>query len=339
MADKIQLEAHRLEAAPAQVHDAGGRARLGTWRGACRSVELDVIAQTKGLGRVGQLLRQKRWQWFGILAEDVAIGGAMVRAGYASQVFFWICDRDSGELVFDQSATLPGPAVRVTQTPYHGDIATLWAPGSRFRISRDGDDVTIGGNFREFDLFARMRAPAGPPITAICPQKGDLVNVTQKQVGFEVNGALRLGDRTWHLGGAETVGLLDYTHGLIAYDTSWLWAIGAGTDVLGRRVGFNLISGFNGGLESVIWVDGEPYWVGNVTFRHNPLLPSAPWYVFSQDGLVDLKLKVEATREETVDYRVVQSRYAQPIGTWTGTIAGVALEHCVGVAEDHHARW
>lgn len=334
-----ELHEHRLHSAPSNVHNADGTPRLGTWAGHCSSTNLDRVALKRGLGTIQLLLCEKRWQWFGIFNDEIAIGGALIRAGYAGQVFFWACDRRTGELVCDVSQTLPAPAVRVGDDPYMGEVASLWTPTSRFRIDRDGDEITISGSFRGFDLFARMRRPNGPPITAICPQKRGLVNVTQKQVGFEVSGALRLGARTWHLSGPDTLGMLDYTHGLMAYDTSWLWAIGAGTNTLGQRVGFNLISGFNGGLESVVWVDGEPFWVGNTSFRHHPGQPRAPWYVSSEDGLVDLKLRVEATRAETVDYRVIRSRYVQPLGQWSGTIAGVPLERCLGVAEDHHARW
>jgi hypothetical protein len=334
-----ELHEHRLQQAPERIHDASGTPRLGTWSGASRDTNLDAVAQARGLGKLQQLLCEKRWQWFGIFTDEVAIGGALVRTGYAAQVFFWACDRRSGEMVCDVSQTLPAPAVRVSDDPYDGEVARLWTPGARFRISRDGDDVTISGDFRGFDLFAKMRSPLGPPITAICPQKKGLVNVTQKQVGFEVSGALRLGERTWQLDGPSAVGMLDYTHGLMAYETSWLWAIGAGRTLSGKQIGFNLISGFNGGLESVVWVDGQPFWVGNTTFRHHPGQPRAPWYVSSEDGLVDLKLKVEATRAETVDYRVIRSCYVQPLGQWSGTVAGEQLGPCPGVAEDHHARW
>jgi hypothetical protein len=334
-----ELFEHRLQQAPAQIHDDAGTPRLGTWSGAARSTNLDRVARARGLNKLQQLLCEKRWQWFGIFTDELAIGGALVRTGYAAQVFFWVCDRRAGQLIHDASYTLPAPAVWVSDDPYHGQVARLWTPRDRLRITRDGDDVTISGGIGELELFARLRRPNGPPMTAICPQKKGLVNVTQKQLGFEVSGVLKLGDRSWQLGGERACGMLDYTHGLMAYETSWLWAIGAGELESGQRVGFNLISGFNGGLESVVWLDGELFWVGHTSFRHHPGQPKAPWYVSSEDGLVDLKLRVEATRAETVDYRVIRSQYVQPLGQWSGTIAGELLARCWGVAEDHHARW
>ena len=59
----------------------------------------------------------------------------------------------------------------------------------------------------------------------------------------------------------------------------------------------------------------------------------------SVDGRVDLTFRAEGYRAQTVDLKVIFSRYVQPFGTFSGTVNGIAVEDLPGVAEDHAARW
>ena len=65
----------------------------------------------------------------------------------------------------------------------------------------------------------------------------------------------------------------------------------------------------------------------------------SPWRIRSEDGRVDLTFTPEGYRAQTIDLKVISSRYLQPFGTFSGQIDGVAIEGLPGVTEDHAARW
>jgi hypothetical protein len=62
------------------------------------------------------------------------------------------------------------------------------------------------------------------------------------------------------------------------------------------------------------------------------------WRVETACGTVDATLAVEGRRQQDIDAGLVESRYDQPLGPWTGTVAGHDIAG-VGVAEQHHTRW
>ena len=79
--------------------------------------------------------------------------------------------------------------------------------------------------------------------------------------------------------------------------------------------------------------------MGPVEFSFQPEAPHAPWRVRSDDGHVDLTFHPEGHRAQTVDLKLISSRYVQPFGTFSGSLDGVAVEGLPGVAEDHAALW
>jgi hypothetical protein len=102
----------------------------------------------------------------------------------------------------------------------------------------------------------------------------------------------------------------------------------------------NFSDGFlQGEGENAVWIDGEPRAVGPVTFSFESRTPLAPWRVQSAGGRVDLTFRPEGFRAQTIDLKLIASRYLQPFGTFSGQVDGVAIEGVPGVTEDHAARW
>ena len=154
---------------------------------------------------------------------------------------------------------------------------------------------------------------------------------------MRVRGVIRKGSQVWHLG-ERARGYLDYTHGMMARRTSWRWAIGAGTARDGAPFGFNLVAGFNDGLENALWRDGQVQRLPKVRFEV-PKDSGSLWHVSSLDGRVALTLEPEGERRALFDVGVIESIYTQPIGRWTGRIGALEIEDASGVAEDHRAVW
>lgn len=327
-----------VPAAPARPLDEDGTLKLGTYEGACADTSLDRVVASHSMGPLWRLRSEKRWQWFGAMDDDLAIGGAILRAGYLGQIFIWVFDRRRLQMLADISMPCPPPYAKVSDRPNEGTIASFDFMGQRIKLVRTAQRIEVNAKVRQLELSLVMHEAQLNPMTAICPVPNDRVNVTQKQAGLDAEGVVRVGKQSFVLS-SSAVGFLDYSHGLLAYETDWRWAIGAGHTQEGQRLGFNFVEGFNAGLENVVWIDGAVHAAGPVQFLYNPLTPWTPWFIRSADDQVRLTLYVDGIRSQDVQYGFVQSRYIQPIGRWVGHIGPWAFEQVIGVAEDHLARW
>ena len=243
--------------------------------------------------------------------------------------------RGEEELVVDEEVTLPRMAATVTDTPGRGTLAQLKWGRSRASIVRASNDVEVSVSLGKLELAATIDVGALTEATAICPVTGGGTNLTQKSAGHPARGVVRLGSRSLSFG-ADAVGMLDYTHGLMARRTDWLWAIGAAPG--DTPLAFNLISGFNQDLESVAWIGPEPRALSPATFEFDPADDLSPWRVRGADGDYDLTLTPSDARRDDTNLGLVSSRYSMPLGRWSGTLLDHPFEGR-GVAEDHSAVW
>ncbi len=319
------------DAPPLPWHDDGAPI-LGTFRGECGALPFDLR-----FGRLERVRSQKRWLWCGVMAPDVAVGLAIVRTGYAANIFCWVFDRQSREFLQDTTRVMPVVSGVVANTPpQRGLVGRYRGVLEGFKVERDGAEWRIEGTIDDAHLDVKI-VEIGPPSTAICPVPGSVdgyINVTRKHAQATAQGVVRVGDRRIPLGDAS--GFLDHSHGMLARETVWQWAIGAGQfDDGGEPVGFNLVASFNEGLENTIWVGGQPTAAGRVEFDV-PDEPHGPWRVVNDR--VDLVLEPEGVRAQNLDLSVVVSDYQQPLGVWRGTIDGRAVT-AHGVAEFHRSVW
>jgi hypothetical protein len=166
-----------------------------------------------------------------------------------------------------------------------------------------------------------------PGVEAVCPS-GDSYAWTRKQGGILAAGSVRLAGREIPVAGRAIV---DDTAAYYERHTSWHWCAGVGRSTDGRELAWNLVSGVNdppSGSERTIWVDGHPTEPGPSQFASD---------LTTVDGL---RFTAEATRERRDNLLLLSSRYRQPFGTFTGTLAdGVELAEGYGVMEEHDARW
>ena len=125
--------------------------------------------------------------------------------------------------------------------------------------------------------------------------------------------------------------LIDDTAAYYERHTRWFWSAGVGRARTGETVAWNLVSGVNDPLydsERTIWVDGV---------AHEP----PPSTFLSDLSAVDgLHFTPEATLARHTELGLVRSDYRQPLGTFTGTLAGgIEVRDGLGVMERHDAWW
>lgn len=286
----------------------------------------------RGVGRFRRAVSEKRWQWFGALDGRLAVGGAVVDAGLFGTAFLWVADRADGELLVDADVLVPAPLVTVATAPADGLVAMVDLPRRRLRVTRTDDAVAVDARFGGADVALAATTADREAVSAVCPvpDRDGGVNVTQKETCVPFEGRVAVdGSHAF-----DGVGALDFSHGLLARETTWRWATGSCRADDGTPVGFNLVAGFNDGRENAVWVDGDPEPVGSATVERG----DDEWRVRTDCGTVDAGLAVEGYREEDIDVGLVASDYTQPFGAWRGTVAGRDVEG-VGVAERHRARW
>ena len=272
------------------------------------------------------------------------MGGAVVRTGYAGKYFCWLYDRRTGEaLVEEESLLVPG-AVSVDDCGGVGGSARMRGLTSQLTFRRGARRATLEARLGSLTLALRFETWAQPAMTAIAPVNGAAprgTNLTQKRCGIPAAGVICWGKDRRHELQSGAVGALDLSHGLLARRTTWRWACGGRVDAVGGGgAGFNLVEGFNQGLENVYWVGGELRSVGQVRIEYEEEAPERPWRVRSADGAVELEMEVEAVRRDDTDLRpLVRSRYLQPLGRWSGRVGELEVDEAFGVAEDHLAVW
>lgn len=128
----------------------------------------------------------------------------------------------------------------------------------------------------------------------------------------------------------ESCGLVDESAGHHARVTRWSWSAGCGTSKAGETLTWNLVAGVHDSPENserTLWVDGVPTEVEPVTFADD----------LSRVGDLEFHSETERSRHDRMV--LIDSKYRQPFGTFTGSIAGVELRDGYGVMERHDVRW
>jgi len=326
---------------PARLVEAGAPVE-GTWAGPLRDAGFDGLAGEYARGFLERRLVEKRWQALFLATPQAMISLAIVDAGYLSSGILSVFDRGARRVLIDSNPVLPPLFAWVADEPNDGMRAVLTGPRIGARIERSGGRILAtarwGGVALDLALDARG---APPPMTAACKLGPGRFNFTQKLVGLAAEGEVRVGNARFAARG-EPAGL-DFTHGYLARDTSWRWAFASARQG-GRLIGFNLSEGFMQSSENAVWIDGAPCSVGPVRFAFEPGAQLAPWRIRSDDGSLDLTFQPEGCRSQSVDLKVVVSKYLQPFGVFSGhltTASGDRLEvdSLPGVTEDHIARW
>jgi hypothetical protein len=336
--DEASATAADLPPAPPRPVSAG-EPLLGAYAGACELVRWDGLAGRWARGPLWRFAHLKRWHYVSIAGPRVIAAFAIVDVGYVANAFAYLFDREAHKLRADLG--LLGPpriAAEVSERPGAGARSTFARAGAVLRIERRGDFWEIfarapGGLLVEAQLDA---AAAPPTLCAIQEIEGGLANCTHKTSCLPARGVAEAGGARFDLAGHA--GALDHTVGLLARETRWRWA-----SAQSHELGFNLSSGFMGGLENVVWHRGRLHPVGAADIVFDAATSDGAWRVRTQDGAIDLTFRPEGERRQDQDLVLASSRYVQPFGSFHGSVRvdgrALPVRDLPGVTEDHVARW
>jgi hypothetical protein len=250
----------------------------------------------------------KRWLYVGVFANEFLLCGARVQVGPLGQTFWVIFDREAGEMHEHTRIRLPGA---------RGEV---WTEEGLIRIM-------AGKKVR-----ANLRPGGGQPVESVCPTgEGEYV-WTRKRADIPLECDVRVNGKRWQV---EARGVHDESAGYHPRHTVWSWSAGVGRSGDGRSVGWNLVSGINDPpqrSERGIWIDGEPFEPGPVSFEGLGAIG------FDDGSRLHFDSECERRREENL--LLVRYAYRQPFGRFAGSLpGGIELEGGLGVMEHHDAVW
>ena len=249
----------------------------------------------------------KRWRYLGVYGADLLCCFGQVTIAGLPQAFWAVWDRETR--VLRERTRLRAGAVRLE----NGLV--------RVRDRGVAIDLTF--------------APGGEDaaVEVVSPHGGSYV-WTRKRAGVPIAGSVLIDGVARSL---VARGVVDDSAGYHARHTAWCWSAGVGSARDGRDVAWNLVTGIHDsatGSERAVWVDGVATEAPPVRFDE------ALTEVAALDGSFALRCAVEAVREREDHLGPLRSTYAQPFGTFAGTLpGGLVLERGFGVMERHSAAW
>lgn len=313
---------------------SGGDIAFGTYRGSCSSTALDLDFRFR-LGRLIRLRHEKKLRRFWAVDAGIALYGSVIDAGPVGIVSLWVFDRDEQVLLVENASVLPPFVVRIDDDLTADPIAVARFLDHRVTLDNRGDTTRVSGRMGTAKFTIGYDTPETEPMTAVRPvaQHRDdprRVVISEKSTALPVTGWLNA-DGHHHRFSESSVGMLDYSHGLLNRTTTWQGAIASGHTADGTAVGFSVGTDPDG-VGNVVWIDGVPRGIGRAT-----VAPEA-WRIETDDGYLSASLDIEHTYRRTVSLGPISHRIVQPFGRWRGTLGERAIE-LPGVGEIHDATW
>jgi hypothetical protein len=243
----------------------------------------------------------KRWRYVGAYGPELMICAGDAHIGPLRQRF-WAVATPDGRLR-EKTALLGSGGVRLA-----------------------GPEVAVDGP----GVRARLRVDERTPVETLSAH-GDSYIWTAKQGGVRVSGLVELDGRPLQF---EARGVVDDSAGYHARHTVWSWSAGVGVAADGRPVAWNLVTGVHDAPEA----SERTLWVGDEAVELTPVTFAADLSRI-QGSDVALEFSEWSAREDNTNALVLRSRYRQPFGTFSGSLAGVELREGYGVMESHDVHW
>ena len=303
-------------------------------------------AMNKPAGRLRRWAGFNRFQYFGVIGDDLIAGCALADTRWVGLVFVYVFQPSSGKLQ-RQTFHLPLAAgLQLTCSPIAGEsvfkrgknqIAMRYASGVKSLSVKLAAGISMQLSFSD---------EACQPLS-LCSKTGRSGWVyAQKAAGVAASGVIDCEFGRFDLTAQHAYAHHDFSAGYMRRETWWNWACFSGQLADGRAVGLNVSCGVNetSYSENCYWLNGKHYPLGLADFEFQRGNPDSPWRVFTPDGRLELNFTPLGAHREKLNAVVLASDFSQFFGRFNGTIVtddGERLEinGQLGFVEDQFARW
>lgn len=303
----------------------------------------------------GQLGRNKRWDYWAILAGDVVVSTVYADIDHFGLADVWWADLTTGRaggagvLVAAEEVSLPE---RCGTEPLHLAHADLGLD-----ITDDHGGTHLVARWREPDgrtgaLDVVVALPAGhESLNVVIPWDDEQFNFTSKHQARPATGTLTVGDLRWDIGGpaGDAWGVLDVGRGRWPSTIRWNWGGGAGRSgdhEIGLQFGAKWTEG-SGFTENGFLVDGTLTKIGReLRWDYDWDDPLSPWRITDPGGQLDVTLTPRYDKHTKVggDEDDFGSETHQVFGTFAGSVRTdegetFTFDAVQGFAEEARQRW
>lgn len=306
--------------------------------------------------------RTKRWDYWAVLAGDMAFGLVYADVDYLGLASVWwgnLADGRSGgvdvAIPFARGIRLPEISGAFPLS-FSNKLLRLRIADGGGKSEGEGPTTHItadwtdrGGVPAAFDF--EVRRPAGhESLNVVIPWSESRFNFTTKDQALPTTGSFTLGNETTQVGGADSPawGVLDVGRGRWPYSTIWNWGGGAGFASTGEVVGIQFGAKWTEGTgytENGITVDGRLHKIGReLHWEYSWERPMDPWRVTDAEGALDLTLTPRFDKHGATNAVALRTEVHQVFGTWSGTVVSedgrsLQVENAQGFAEESRNRW
>ena len=298
--------------------------------------------------------RKKRWDYWLVTGDDVYVSVTYADVDYLGTASVWIYEPSSGVETEIAKLVPLGRGFHLPDLPCTG---TMVYDGGGLRLAiEESDDATrlsatgsAGSVPIEVDIV--VEKPAGhESLNVVIPWSDRRFQFTSKQNTRPARGTVRVGDRSYDLGGAgPAYGTLDLGRGVWPYSVRWNWAAASGTSRDGRTVGLQLGGKWTVGTgytENGLCIDGRLTKIDSeLEWSYDWENPLRTWRVRDVvGGLIEAELTPTKDRHTRTNVGIVSMEVHQCFGTWAGRIMTadgdeVEFEGMLGFAEEARNRW
>lgn len=302
----------------------------------------------------GRTLRTKKWDYWAILAGDLAIGLVYADVGYVGLATVWWGDLVTGEEGGCDVAVPLARGVRLPDVPGTAPL-TIDHKKLRMRLSDDSEGTHLYARWTEDDgtpgeLDVLVALPAGhESLSVVIPWSESTFQFTTKDQARPAQGRLVRRGVEVAVGATEPAwGVLDVGRGRWPYSIRWNWGGGAGLAESGEVVGIQFGAKWTEGTgftENAVTVDGRLHKIGReLSWTYDWDRPMSPWRVVDPGGDLDLTLTPRLDRHSRTNALVLQMEVHQVFGTWSGSVRGedgalLQVRDAQGFAEEARNKW
>ncbi len=349
---------HATQPAPSTLVGPDGRVHTGVFDGPLANPDLHRAALRHwglSMPAAWSRFRLKEWEHtLLVLPGELLLTVAVVEARYLGST--WVHGVDLRSLAHWEHAR-QGPTLR-RAVGYEQLDGHTWAEARGYRLDLR-NHLARGEHIISMDLAARGSLPAVSgelrihhdleairPLV-VCLPVGPNRGQYSHKVALPMEGELRVGDRVFRADADTARAVLDVHKAHYPRQTWWNWATGVGRTTCGRDLAFNLTRNLNQREDEInengVWIDGALERQGPARIEHGVDLMVEPWQVGTVDDAVDLVFAPLRERAADLNLGLVQSRFHQPCGRFSGRLShggrDFELGEVWGVCEDHRARW
>ena len=340
----------RLTETPSQLIDTTGQPQFGIFDQSVpelnfRQYDFRTVLD-KPAGRLSRFFAQKQFQFVTVCGADWLLAVAIADIRYASSGFAYLYQ--AKQPTFEKGLLLPLQfGCQMSPSPIAGR-AQLHAGKTSWSIEPASDHWQLEIDCGPLQAKLILQKQQQTPLALCAPTGYQGFTYTEKNNALAVTGQLFLSGQSFDLQQARAG--YDFSAGFMRRQTNWRWAsintlIG---DTTQDKVpfGLNLAAGVNetGLCENALWFDGKIQHLSPAQFQFDRYHPQGDWQVRTLCDELQLSFNPLFCRQEKVQAGLLASNFRQYVGFYQGEIRlndgrVIQIQQCLGLAEDHYAKW